>query len=456
MAHDPDRLRADAMDHLWLHFARIGDLDPATVPVIARGEGCLVWDVDGREYLDALAGLFVVQVGHGRAELAIAAAAQLRELAYHPIWGRAHPPAIELAAELARLAPGDLNRVFFTSGGSEAVDSAWKLAIAHFRATGRPEKQKVIARRNAYHGMTFGAMSITGLPAYQEGFPLVPGVSHVENTNAFRHELAGDPEAFSAWCADQLAEELERQGPETVAAVFLEPLQNAGGCIPPPPGYFQRVRELCDTHDVLLVSDEVIAAFGRLGHLFGCERYGYLPDIVTTAKGLTSGYAPLGAVIASDRVAEPFLRPGSSFGHGLTFGGHPMSCAVGLANLAILQREDLCDRVRTHEADLEASLRRLSDIPVVADVRGAGYFWAIELVRDAATDDRLTDPDERATIVRLVARRMEEEGLIARAVDRGDPHVQVSPPLTAGPDEFARVEATLRTVLTEAADHAAG
>ena len=276
-----------ARDHLWMHFTRHSTFeDPGdggaghTVPIITRGEGAYVWDDRGKKCLDGLAGLFVVQVGHGREELAEAAARQARELAFFPLWSYAHPRAIELAERLASYAPGDLNRVFFTTGGGEAVESAWKLAKQYYKLVGKPTKHKVISRAVAYHGTPQGALSITGIPAAKEMFePLVPGAFKVPNTNQYRapEHLRDDPKAFGIWAAERIAEAIEFEGPDTVAAVFLEPVQNSGGCFPPPPGYFQRVREICDQYDVLLVSDEVICAFGRLGHMFGSERYGYQP-----------------------------------------------------------------------------------------------------------------------------------------------------------------------------------
>src|SRR3954471_13430082 len=332
LAYDNARLQQAAKDHLWMHFTRHSSYAEADVPIMVRGEGAYLYDSNGKRYLDALAGLFVSQLGHGRTELAEAAAKQARELAFMPLWSYAHPPAIELAERLAGYAPGDLNRVFFTSGGGEAVETAWKLAKNYFKLTGKPMKHKVISRAIAYHGTTHGALSITGLPELKEMFePLVPSTFRVPNTNIYRAPIHGDdPVAFGRWAADQIAVAIENEGPETVAAVFLEPVQNAGGCFPPPPGYFQRVREICDQYDVLLVSDEVICAYGRLGHMFGAERYDYQPDMITCAKGITSGYAPLGAMIASDKLMAPFLTGSNSFLHGYTFGGHPVSTAVAL------------------------------------------------------------------------------------------------------------------------------
>ncbi|MEV0408259.1 aspartate aminotransferase family protein [Actinoallomurus sp. NPDC050550] len=442
-----------ARDHLWLHFSKMGEYGPESpVPVIVRGEGAYVYDANGKRYLDALAGLFTNQVGHGRAELAEAAAKQAAELAFFPLWSYAHPNAIELAERLAGLAPGDLNRVFFTSGGGEAVESAWKLAKQYFKLVGKPTKHKVISRAVAYHGTTQGALSITGLPALKAPFePLVPSTFRVPNTNIYRAPVFGDdPEAFGRWAADQIGVAIEQEGPDTVAAVFLEPVQNAGGCFPPPPGYFERVRQICDEHDVLFVSDEVICAFGRLGHTFGAERYGYQPDIITCAKGITSGYAPLGAMIASDRLAEPFLRDGTMFAHGYTFGGHPVSTAVALANLDLIEREGVYEHVRAHEAAFRATLEKLLDLPIVGDVRGDGYFYGIELVKDKATRESFDDDESERLLRGFLSHALLDAGLYCRADDRGDPVVQLSPPLICDQAHFDEMEQILRATLTEA------
>jgi adenosylmethionine-8-amino-7-oxononanoate aminotransferase len=445
-------LQKSAREHLWMHFTRMSSYDSADVPVIVRGEGAYVWDAKGRKLLDALAGLFVSQVGHGRKELAEAAAKQAGELAFFPLWSYAHPSAIELAERVANYAPGDLNRVFFTSGGGEAVESAWKLAKNYFKLTGQPMKHKVISRAVAYHGTTQGALSITGLPALKAVFePLVPSTFRVPNTNFYRAPEHGDDlEAFGRWAADQIAVAIENEGPETVAAVFLEPVQNAGGCFPPPPGYFQRVREICDRYDVLLVSDEVICAFGRLGHMFGAERYGYQPDIITCAKGLTSGYSPLGAMIASDRLIEPFLHGTESFAHGYTFGGHPVSTAVALANLDIFEREGLNRHVLANQDAFRATLEKLTDLPIVGDVRGDGYFYGIELVKDKATKETFSDAEAEKLLRGFLSKALYEAGLYCRADDRGDPVIQLSPPLICGQEHFDEMEQKLRSVLEEA------
>ncbi len=445
-------LAASARDHLWMHFTRLSTYQQSDVPVIVRGDGPYIWDDRGRRYLDGLAGLFVVQVGHGRTELAEAAAKQAAELAFFPLWSYAHPQAVELAERLAHLAPGDLNRVFFTTGGGEAVESAWKVAKQFFKLTGKPMKHKVISRSIAYHGTPQGALAITGIPSAKAMFePLVPGAHKVPNTNFYRAPEHGDDlEAFGLWAANRIAEAIEFEGPETVAAVFLEPVQNSGGCFPPPPGYFQRVREICDRYDVLLVSDEVICAFGRLGHYFGAQRFGYQPDIITCAKGLTSGYSPIGAMIASDRIIEPFLHGQASFAHGYTFGGHPVSAAVALANLDIFEREQLNEHVQQTADDFRRTLEKLYDLPIVGDVRGDGFFYGIEMVKDKTTRETFDDDESERLLRGFLSKALFDAGLYCRADDRGDPVVQLSPPLICDQSHFDEMEQILRGVLTEA------
>jgi len=439
-------LQESARRHLWRHFAPVGGDDE--LPVFVRGDGCSLWDTEGRRHLDALSSLFCVNAGHGRAELAEAAGAQARELAYATTWDTAHPRAIELAERIAGLAPGDLDRVFFTSGGSESVESALKLARAHHRLRGEPSRVKVIARELAYHGTTFGALSATGLPSARTPFePMMPGGCHVPHTDLYRAPEGRDP----LWAADAIEKRILFEGPGTVAAVILEPVQNSGGCLPPPPGYFARARDICDRHGVLLISDDTICGWGRLGTWFGAQRFDLVPDIITTAKGLTSAYVPMGAMIVSERVAEPFVESGEPFAHGLTFGGHPVAAAVALANLDVIEREDLLGHVRRHEADLQAALEGLFDIPIVGDVRGAGYFWGIELVADQATREPFSPEVAHELTERVLGPALRRRRLICRAADRGYPVIQLAPPLIAGPEEFAEIGAVLREVLTEAA-----
>ncbi|ATL66101.1 aspartate aminotransferase family protein [Nocardia terpenica] len=441
-------------DHLFMHFTPHTGITGDDVPVIVRGDGAYVWDSHGKRYLDGLAGLFAVQVGHGREELAAAAARQTRELAYFPLWGYAHPTALELAERLAHAAPGDLNRVFFTVSGGESVETAWKLIRQYFKATGRPTKHKVISRSLAYHGTSMGALSITGIPGAKADFePLVPSTMRVPHTNFYRAtEHADDYEAYGRWAADRIEEAILFEGADTVAAVFLEPVQNTGGCFVPPPGYFQRVREICDRHDVLLVSDEVICAFGRLGYDFGAKKFGYQPDIITTAKGLTSGYSPLGAVMVSDRIFEPF-RNGQTFLHGSTYGGHPVSCAVAMANLDIVENEGLYDHVRRNEAAFRATLEKLYDLPIVGDVRGTGYFYAVELVKDKATKEKFTDAEATHILKGIVSEKLFEAGLHCRADDRAEPVIQLAPPLICDQPQFDEMEQAIRYALTTALSH---
>ena len=450
-----------ARNHLWGHFTRESVYEPvdaggagADIPVIVRGRGHRIWDDRGREYFDGLAGLFTVQVGHGRVELAEAAAKQASELAYFPLWSYAHPAAIELAERLAGYTPGDLNRVFFTTGGGEAVESAWKLAKQYFKLVGKPTKTKVVSRSIAYHGTPHGALSITGIPSAKAPFePLVPGALKVPNTCFYRapEHLRDDEYAFGQWAANRIAEAIEFEGPDTVAAVFLEPVQNSGGCFPPPPGYFERVRQICDEYGVLLVSDETICAFGRIGSMFACNDFGYVPDIIICAKGMSSGYAPIGAMIVSDRLFEPFRHGTTTFAHGYTFGGHPVSSAVALANLDLMEAEGLNRRVATLAPSFRAHLDSLRDLPIVGDVRGAGYFYGIELVKDKATRQSFDEAESERLLRGFLSKALFDAGLYCRADDRGDPVIQLAPPLTIGEEEFAELTGILRDVLTRAA-----
>ena len=461
----PDReaeLQKKAKDHLWMHFSRQSVMeDGAGVPIIVKGEGHHIWDSRGKKYIDGLSGLFVVNAGHGRRRLAQVAAKQAEELAFFPLWSYAHPAAIELADRLADRAPGDLNRVFFSSGGGEAVETAFKLAKYYWKLQGRPTKHKVISRAVAYHGTTQGALAITGIPAMKEMFePVTPGGFRVPNTNLYRAaEMGFVPsvadaveEQFGLWAANRIEEMIQFEGPETVAAIFLEPVQNSGGCFPPPPGYFQRVREICDKYDVLLVSDEVICAFGRIGHTFACDAYGYVPDMITCAKGMTSGYSPIGATIISDRIYEPFKHGETSFYHGYTFGGHPVSSAVALANLDIFDEEGINENVRTNSPILRSTLEKLNDLPIVGDVRGDGYFFGIELVKDKNTKETFNDEESERLLRGFLSKALFAAGLYCRADDRGDPVIQLAPPLTTGPAEFDEIESILRSVLSEAGD----
>lgn len=448
-----DALAEKARKHLWMHFTRHSTYEEGGhVPVITRGEGAYIWDDSGKRYLDGLSGLFVVQVGHGRDEIADAMARQAKQLEFFPLWSYAHPTAIELAERIAAKAPGDLNRVFFTSGGGEAVESAWKLAKQYFKLTGKPTKHKVISRAVAYHGTPQGALSITGIPAAKAPFePLVPGAHKAPNTNFYRAPEHGDNiKDFGLWAANRIADAIEMEGADTVAAVFIEPVQNSGGCFPPPPGYLERVREICDEYDVLLVADETICAFGRIGDYFAMNRFGIVPDIITFAKGLTSGYAPAGAMVVSDRLFEPFRHGDTAFLHGYTWAGHPVAMAAALANMDIFEREGINEHVRQNEGAFRSTLEKLLDLPIVGDVRGEGYFYGIELVKDKTTKETFNDEEAERLLRGFLSKALFDAGLYCRADDRGDPVVQLAPPLIIGQPEFDDIESILRNVLTEA------
>ena len=470
-------LQQNARDHLWMHFTRMGGFgDGQEVPIIVKGDGCYLWDANGKRYLDALAGLFSVNIGYGFGEeIGQAALEQMRELPFYTNWSYAHPKAIELATELASLAPGDLNRVFFVSGGSEAVESAWKLARQYYAARGEkrltaalrepetrhdaivaagrrgPHRYKAIARHIAYHGTTMGALSINGIPALRETFePLVPEVRHVHNTNRYHRPGTETEQEFTQFLLDDLEQAILAMGPETVCLVHMEPVQNAGGCFTPPEGYWAGVRRICDEYDILLSADEVITAFGRLGHWFGSERYDIRPDIVTCAKGLSSSYGPIGAVIATDRVMEPFLDATSVYSHGVTFGGHPVMCAIALKNIEIMKREGIVEHVRDTQDTFRAKLETLLDLPIVGDVRGTGFFYAVELVKDRENRTTFDDAECESLLRGFLSPALFDAGLICRQDDRGDPVVQISPPLIAGEAEMDEIVGTLGAVLAEA------
>ena len=453
-------LRAAARDHLWLHFTRMHDYDP---PVIVRGEGCYLYDDRGKRYLDALAGLFAVNIGYSYGEeVGQAAHEQMRELPYYTNWSYAHPRAIELAARLAELSPDSVDRAFFVSGGSEAVESAWKIARQYYNARGE-RRWKAIARRTAYHGTTMGALSINGVPALRTPFePLVPDVIHVRNTNRYHRPIEETEGEFTTFLLDDLEGAILQADPETVALVIMEPVQNAGGSFTPPAGYFQGVRELCDHYGILLCADEVITGFGRTGTWFASEKYDIRPDLITCAKGLSSAYAPIGAVLAGERVFEPFAADASMLTHGITFGGHPVSCAVALKNLEIMERDGIVSGVAEQEDTFQAQLATLLELDIVGDLRGTGYMWALELVKDKEARTRLGKSESESTRAGFSASESEtllrgflspelfERGLICRADDRGDPVVQISPPLVAREEEFSQIVGILGDVLTEA------
>jgi adenosylmethionine-8-amino-7-oxononanoate aminotransferase len=462
---DHDELQASAREHLLLHFSKqsaaYGTTDPQVEPdsapqllVLERGEGPYVFDTLGRRHIDALSSLFCSQIGYSYGEeIGAAISQQLATLPFNTNWNTAHPAAIKLAEALAERAPGDLNHVFFTNGGSEAVESMWKIACEYFRSIGQPERTKAIARKNAYHGVTLGALSFTGVPGYKDGFGTPPvDVTHVSNTNSFRSPDEQDPAAFCARLLQEVRDTVAELGPQNVAVIIAEPVQNAGGCLVPPPGYWAGLREIADEHGILLVADAVICGFGRLGSWLGIEHEGVVPDMVTTAKGITSAYVPGGALFVREHIAKALFDPAIVLRHGITFGGHPVMAAVALKNIEIFEREGVLENVLALQGHLEARMRELLALPIVGDVRGKGFFWAVELVKDA--QNSTFDLDERNDLLRgFLPGRLIEAGIIARADDRGDSVLQIAPPLISDAALLDEIVDTLAVVLRDAGEH---
>jgi adenosylmethionine-8-amino-7-oxononanoate aminotransferase len=449
-------LQERAHRHLLMHFTRNGAFGPGGKPllVLERGEGPYVFDTEGKRYFDGLSSLFCAQIGYSFGEeMAAASAQQLTTLAFNTNWATAHPPAIDLAEAIADRAPGDLNRVFFTNGGSEAVEAAWKIVRQSYLGRGEPQRTKAIAREIAYHGVTLGALSFTGVRTMKEPFGAAPiPVVRVPNTNAFRGDPGEDEAAQTARLLAEYEAAIVEAGPETVAMIIAEPVQNAGGCLVPPDGYWAGLRALADKYGIALVADEVITGFGRIGEWFAAPRFGATPDVITCAKGITSAYAPMGAVIVSDRLAEPLYEEGRMLLHGITYGGHPVAAALALRNIEIFEREGVLENVRANEGYLGDRLRELQDrLPIVGDVRGAGYFWALELVRDE--EGTRFSADERERMLRgFLTGRLLEEGLIARPDDRGDAVLHLAPPLISREPELDEMVAKTEAVLADASE----
>jgi len=450
----PAQLKQAAKDNLFLHFTRHSPLLEHEIPIITRAEGHHFWDINGKKYFDGISSLFSVNAGHGRARLAEAAAKQMKQLDYFPIWSNAHPAAIELAERVLSYAPKSLNRVFFTTGGGEANETAWKLAKQYFKMQGKPLKHKVLTRSVAYHGTSHGALSLTGIPAMKKMFePLVPSTFRVPNTNWYRAQDDFETEEdFAIWAANRVEEMILFEDPDTVAAFILEPVQNSGGCFTSPKIYFDMISEICKKYDVLVVADETIDGFGRIGEMFASTKYGFEPDMLVCAKGITSAYQPLGALLLSERLFEPFKHGTAIFPHGYTFAAHPVACAVALENLDIFDEEDLVGNVRRNGPAFKKTLEKLMDIDIVGDVRGDGYFYAIELVKDKTTRETFNDEESERLLRGFLSNHMYDSGLYCRSDDRGDPVVQLAPPLTIGQAEFDELEQTLRHSLTKAAE----
>lgn len=434
-------LRKADLAHVVHPFTLLRTLPEEGPRVIERGEGAVVWDAEGREFLDGLAGLWCVNVGHGRKEIADAVAEQMARLAYAPtFFGFSNRPAIELAERLAARAPRGLTRVLFTNGGSESNETNIKIARYYWKLNGRAEKVKIISRRSGYHGVSLGALSATGIPRFWTMFePLVPGFSHIMPPYCYRCDLGKTYPACAVACAGELEAAIRREGADTVAAFIAEPVMGAGGVIVPPPGYLREIEAICRRHDVLLILDEVITGFGRTGKLFACEHWGVEPDLLSVAKGITSAYVPMGAALVHERIYRDLAGKGPAdlpFLHGFTYGGHPVAAAAALRNLEILEREQLADNAAVVGARLKSRLEALQELPVVGDVRGLGLMLGVELVRDRAT--RAPYPAE-AGLGRRVARHAYDAGLILRAI--GDT-IALAPPLVLSPvqaDEIARI-----------------
>ncbi|MEA2527291.1 MAG: hypothetical protein QOF73_4518 [Thermomicrobiales bacterium] len=449
--YEGERVHEAIRDNVWLHFTQMAeyrDLERRPL-VLVRGDGSTVWDDQGNAYLDLLAGIYSVNAGYGRKRIVQAMTAQAEFLPFVNPFGYTSVPAAVLADRLAELAPlGGNARVFFTSGGSESVESALKLAKQYQTLRGFPHRWKTLSRRGAYHGTTMGALSVNGLSGARAPFgPLVPGARHVPMSHRYRCPYCKDAAACNLMCFEEIERTVAFEGPEQIAAIITEPVQNAGGCIPPGSmEYFKKIRELCDRTGILMIMDEVICGFGRLGELFGSTYFGVEPDIITAAKGITSSYAPLGAVLVRKSVADVF-NEGPGFLHGLTFGGHPVACAAALANLDIMLEEDLPGRAKATGSYLRNELESaFANHPNVGDIRGAGLFLGVELVADRSTKETLPGGSQH---LHWLTDQMRASGLILRNDDRGDPTTQLCPPLIITREECDRVVAILAQCFDE-------
>ena len=433
--------RTAPVQHLICTFASPAAIERYGPMVIVKGRGAYVWDAEGRKYLDGLASLWNVAVGHGRKEIARALARQARQIAYAPtLLGFSSEPAQQLATRIAAMAPKGLTRVVFTSGGSEANETVIRLVRLYWRLRQRPDKVKIVALNRAYHGSSTGAASLTGLPQFHQYYePLLPGIVRMGRPFCYRCEFELTYPGCALACADQLERIIEREGADTVGAFIAEPVQGVGGVVVPPPGYFERIRAICDEHDVLMVADEVITGFGRLGTRFGIEHWKTVPDMIVFAKGVTSGYVPLGGVILHERVYRALLDAGEDFTvhHGFTYSGHPVACAAGLANLDIIEREGLVTRTRKLAAHFRARLRALARHDIVGEVRTAGLMGALELVADKATKEPFAAALKVPQRIRQAALN---RGIIVRASAET---IVVCPPLIIKPAEIDRLAAVL-------------
>ncbi len=428
-------LKEAAAEHLFMHSSPYRAIaHDAGKRVLTEGKGIWVTDIDGNRFIDALAGLWLVNVGHGRAEIGEAIARQASTLAYASSTTGTTIPAIQLAERLAAMAPGDQNTVFFTSGGSESVESALKIARQYHYHRGEPKRQKIIGRRGSYHGGTYGAMSVSGTRQVTDPYhsPFMPGVLHASPPYCYRCDFRQSFPGCGLLCADQIGQMIEYENPKTVAAVIAEPISASNGIVVPPDGYWRRVREICDKYGVLLITDEVINGFGRTGKMFASEHWGLVGDMMTMAKGLTSGYVPMGGVMCRPHVVEAFEGP-NSLSHLLTYGGHPVAAAAALANLDIIEREGLVENAARMGALLLKGLNGLkSKHPCIGDVRGLGLIAGVEVVKDRATKEKFADSGPELKVLNESLRR---RGLLTRA----GTIINLCPPLCISQDEVQQI-----------------
>ncbi|MFY1666195.1 aspartate aminotransferase family protein [Pseudomonas sp. Pseu.R1] len=419
-------------DHHLAPFSDFKQLKEKGPRIITHAKGVYLWDSEGNKILDGMAGLWCVAVGYGRDELAEAASQQMRELPYYNLFFQtAHPPALQLAKAISEIAPDGMNHVFFTGSGSEGNDTVLRLVRHYWAIKGKPSKKTIISRKNGYHGSTVAGASLGGMTyMHEQGDLPIPGIVHIPQPYWFGEGGDMTPDEFGVWAAEQLEKKILELGVDNVGAFIAEPIQGAGGVIVPPDTYWPKIKEILAKYDILFVADEVICGFGRTGEWFGSDFYDLKPDLMTIAKGLTSGYIPMGGVIVRDEVVA-VLNEGGDFNHGFTYSGHPVAAAVGLENIRILREEKIVDRVKAETAPyLQKRLRELSDHPLVGEVRGVGMLGAIELVKDKATRERYADLG-----VGMICRTFcFNNGLIMRAV--GDTMI-ISPPLVIS---FAEID----------------
>lgn len=435
---------------LLAHFTPRDAWAPGKIEVFTRGEGCFVYDADGNRYFDGVSGLFCSQLGHGRTDIAEAAAVQMSKLAYMPNWSAASAPAFEASRLIADRLPGDLGTVFFVNSGSEANESAMKFAIQLHRSRGEPQRRKFVTRVHAYHGTTLGALSLTALPAYRAGYGdlLLPGVFNVPNTHGDRSRAGAILPSI-----EETVRLIESEGPETIAALFAEPVQNGGGALVPNPDYWPQLRALCDRYGILLVADEVITGFGRLGTWFGSQRVGALPDILTFAKGVTSAYFPVGGMAVKPAHLDAICEAQGMYQHGATWGAHPVAMAVVSANINAMEAEGVLANVRAVEGHWESLLKSLAEKhSIVQEVRGTGFLHAMELTRDRPQGVSLSEAEIGYLVKEALPKAFRACGALFKADNRGGAMIVLCPPLITDAETLTRQAENLDRVLAMVAE----